>query len=58
MIQTTLAEMGRLKNLVFKGVGPGGWDVYDVEFDKGRMEWGFALASDGKISGIYLRPVM
>jgi hypothetical protein len=56
MIRTMLAEKGPLQSVIFKGVGPGGWDVYDVQFENGRLEWAFALASDGKISGIYLRP--
>jgi DNA-binding transcriptional MerR regulator len=56
MIQADLARMGPLQDVSFKGVGPGGWDVYDVHFEQGHMEWGFVLASDGKFSGIYLRP--
>lgn len=55
MIKDDLERIGSLKSVSFKGVGPGGWDVYDVRFENGNMEWGFALAADGKFSGIYLK---
>jgi hypothetical protein len=45
-----------LTGLSFKGVTPEGWDVYAVHFENAEMEWGFILATDGKISGLYLRP--
>jgi len=32
-----------------------GWDVYDARFDNCNLEWGFALATDGRFSGIYFR---
>jgi hypothetical protein len=56
MIQTDLARMGALQGVSFKGVEQGGWDVYEVRFEHGNMEWRFALAPDGKVGGIFLRP--
>jgi DNA-binding transcriptional MerR regulator len=56
MIQADLARMGALQGVSFKGVGQGGWDVYEVRFERGDMEWRFALAPDGKLSGILIRP--
>ncbi|MEP7456249.1 hypothetical protein [Phyllobacterium sp. SB3] len=55
MIKADLEKIGLLKSVSFKGVGPGGGDVHDVRFENGTMEWGFALAADGKFSGIYLQ---
>jgi DNA-binding transcriptional MerR regulator len=55
-IEADLARLGPLQDVSFKGVGPGGWDIYDVRFERGHMEWGFVLAPNGKFSGIYLRP--
>jgi DNA-binding transcriptional MerR regulator len=56
MIQADLKRAGALKTIAFRGVGGGGFDIYDVRFENAKMEWGFALAVDGKISGLYLRP--
>ncbi|MGO4485250.1 MerR family transcriptional regulator [Rhizobium pisi] len=56
MIQADLERMGPLKDMSFKGVTDCGWDVYDVCFEKGRLEWSFALAADGRFSGIFIRP--
>lgn len=58
MIQNDLERVGPLQGVSFKGVGPEGWDIYDVHFERGNMEWGFALAADGKLSGLYLRPLL
>lgn len=35
--------------MTFKGVGPGGADIYTVTFEKGVLEWRIWLAPDGKI---------
>jgi hypothetical protein len=56
LIRTDLAPHGALQGVSFKGVGKGGWDVYEVHFEHGDMEWRFALASNGRVGGIVLRP--
>lgn len=58
MIRIDLDRMGPLKDLSFKGVTAGGWDVYDVSFENGRLEWSFALAADGRFGGILIRPLL
>jgi DNA-binding transcriptional MerR regulator len=55
-IEAELARMGPLQEICFKGVTPQGWDVYDVGFENGKLEWAFILAADGRFSGIYFRP--
>jgi DNA-binding transcriptional MerR regulator len=55
-IQADLERMGSLQGASFKGVSQDGWDVYDVRFARGEMEWRFALAPDGKFNGLFLRP--
>ncbi len=57
MIQADLKRMGSLKDIRFKGVTHEGWDVYDVGFDKGWLEWSFALTANRKFSGILIRPL-
>jgi hypothetical protein len=47
-----LAALGPLQSLVFKGVGPAGADIYDVNFANGSAEWRIFLAPDGKIRGL------
>ena len=54
-IQGELEQAGAVKTLSFNGVAQG-LDVYDVEFEKAKMEWGFALTHRGKVSHLYLRP--
>ncbi|MBB3656507.1 hypothetical protein FHX15_001735 [Rhizobium sp. BK650] len=58
VIKADLDRMGPLKDLSFKGVTAEGWDVYEVSFDKGNLEWSFILAADGKFSGMFIRPMM
>jgi DNA-binding transcriptional MerR regulator len=54
-IRADLAKKGALRGVRFKGVGQGGWDVYDVSFANGDTEWRIALMPDGKIGGLLLR---
>lgn len=56
IIVPELERLGEVKKIAFKGVGPDGFDVYDVRFENGALEWGLCQASDGKLSGLYLRP--
>ncbi|CAN7261724.1 transcriptional regulator [Devosia sp. Root413D1] len=55
-VRAMLDAAGPLQALTFKGVGQAGFDVYHVRFENAEMEWGFALADDGKLGGLYLRP--
>lgn len=48
-IQTTIKQHGAVQSMEFKGVGPGGADIYNVNFENGAMEWRVRLATDGKI---------
>lgn len=57
-IKADLDQMGALKDMAFKGVNAGGWDVYDVDFEKGQLEWSFAMTPDGKFGGIFIRPLL
>jgi DNA-binding transcriptional MerR regulator len=57
VIAAELALAGGLQAIRFKGIGRDGWDVYDVNFANVAVEWRIALASDGRIDGMYLRPL-
>jgi hypothetical protein len=47
------ASAGQLQSITFKGVGPGGGDIYEVRFEKGTYEWRIILDSAGKTAGLY-----
>ena len=55
IIVPELERLGEVEKIAFKGVGPDGFDVYDVCFENGNLEWGLCQASDGILSGLYLR---
>lgn len=55
-IETLIAGLGALQSVTFKGVGPGGFDIYDVKFEHGTLDWRILLDSDGKVAGETLRP--
>jgi hypothetical protein len=50
--EALINSLGSLQSLTFKGVGPGGFDIYEVKFDNGSVDWRISLAPDGKVAGI------
>lgn len=51
-----IAGLGALQSLNFKGVGPGGFDIYDVKFEHGSLDWRILIDPDGKVAGLMIRP--
>jgi hypothetical protein len=49
--------MGALQAVIFRGVGPGGADIYQVDFEKGSIDYRIWLGADGKAEGENLRPI-
>jgi hypothetical protein len=45
-----IASLGALQSVDFKGVGPGGSDIYRLKFEHGLIEWRLYLDADGKIA--------
>ena len=56
-IKALIAKLGSLQSVTFKGVGPGGMDIYEVKFENGLTEWRIMMAPDGKIDGLNFRPL-
>lgn len=56
VIARDLARLGTLVDVTFRGVSQEGWDVYDVRFEHGEVEWSFVLTPEGKFGGMFLRP--
>jgi len=55
--QLSLAQLGALQSLTFKGVGPAGPDIYQAKFEHGTLEYRIWLAPDGKIESANERPI-
>jgi hypothetical protein len=54
--KATFVQLGAVQSMIFKGVGPGGADIYDVNFENGSAEFRIALTTDGKVAGIRFEP--
>jgi hypothetical protein len=55
-LQSMITGLGALQSVNFKGVGPGGADIYQVKFEKGSLDYRIWLGSDGKIESANVRP--
>ena len=55
-LHAMLAAFGDVESVFFRGVGPGGYDIYGAQFAKGLVEFRVRLAADGTIEDIAFRP--
>jgi CubicO group peptidase (beta-lactamase class C family) len=55
--QATIAKLGALQSLTFKGVGPAGPNIYLAAFEKGSLEWRIWLNLDGSVDVFRYRDV-
>jgi len=51
-----LSALGAVESIFFRGVGPGGYDIYGVKFANGSAEFRIDLAADGKMEDINFQP--
>ncbi|HEY4358081.1 MAG TPA: serine hydrolase [Acidobacteriaceae bacterium] len=51
-----VTRMGTSQSVIFKGVGPGGADIYQLNFEKGSMDGRIWLDPDGKIERLGFSP--
>ena len=56
-LKIIIGQLGALESVTFRGVGPGGADIYEVKFEHGLTEWRITLESDGKVAGVGFRPL-
>jgi CubicO group peptidase (beta-lactamase class C family) len=49
-LHSMIAALGALQSVIFKGVGPGGADIYQVNFEKGSIDYRIWLGDDGEIA--------
>jgi CubicO group peptidase (beta-lactamase class C family) len=55
-IQSMLGGFGSLQSITFKGVGPGGADIYQVKFEKGSIDYRIWLSPNGRVESANFRP--
>jgi hypothetical protein len=48
--------LGTVESIFFRGVGPGGYDIYGVKFAGGSAEFRLLLGVDGKAEDVIFRP--
>jgi CubicO group peptidase (beta-lactamase class C family) len=56
-LQSSIVELGVLQSVSFKGVGPGGADIYTCKFANGTIEYRIWLDADGKLDNSNIRPI-
>jgi D-alanyl-D-alanine-carboxypeptidase/D-alanyl-D-alanine-endopeptidase len=54
-LKVIVAQLGAVESVTFKGVAPGGADIYEVKYEHGSTECRITLESDGKIAGVGFR---
>jgi hypothetical protein len=54
-LQSILKALDAVESIFFRGVGPGGYDIYGVKFAKGLAEFRILLAADGKVDDVTFR---
>src|SRR5262249_59844564 len=52
----TLATLGGVESIYFRGVGPGGYDIYGVKFANGSAEFRIDVAPGGRIDDVNFNP--
>jgi hypothetical protein len=55
-LQSNIVQLGSVQSLSFKGVGPAGADIYQVQFANGALEFRIGLGPDGKVETVGMRP--
>ena len=55
-LQAMMNILGAVESIFFRGVGPGGYDIYGVKFAKGFAEFRALMGADGKAEDMVFRP--
>jgi beta-lactamase regulating signal transducer with metallopeptidase domain len=55
-LQAILTAFGPVETAFFRGVGPGGYDIYGLKFANGSAEFRLLLGADGTVDDILFRP--
>ena len=55
-LRVMLSALGPLESLFFRGVGPGGYDIYGAQFANGSADFRVSVAADGTVEDLLFRP--
>ena len=55
-LRATFVALGAVETIFFRGVGPGGYDIYGAKFENGTAEFRLLLEPDGKAGDVIFRP--
>lgn len=55
-LHAMFTALGSVEQIFFRGVGPGGYDIYGVKFAAGFAEFRLLLGPDGKAEDVIFRP--
>lgn len=55
-LHATFVALGPVESIFFRGVGPGGYDIYGAKFENGSAEFRLLLDPDGKAGDVLFRP--
>jgi hypothetical protein len=55
-LHAMFVSLGAVESVFFRGVGPGGYDIYGVKFANGSAEVRILLGPDGKTTDVLFRP--
>jgi beta-lactamase regulating signal transducer with metallopeptidase domain len=51
-----VTALGAVESIFFRGVGPGGYDIYGAKFANGIAEFRLMMGADGSIEDVLFRP--
>jgi beta-lactamase regulating signal transducer with metallopeptidase domain len=54
--QPAIVSLGSIQAVDFLGVGPGGWDIYEVRHEHGTWQWRIFVDTNGIIAGTSAKP--
>lgn len=54
-MRTTFQALGAVESIFFRGVGPGGYDIYGAKFENGSAEIRLLIEPDGKAGDVIFR---
>src|SRR5262245_12682088 len=55
-LHAMLTALGDMESIFFRGVGPGGYDIYGVKFANGLAEFRLLIGTDGTVEDLTFRP--
>lgn len=56
LLSDELNRLGEIEHIDFQHVDEQGYDVFDVAFENGMIEYRLSTASDQRLDGLYMRP--